>query len=1345
MSYKEIVDDESLVEELYRKEYYQYKSDTIINKNDILEDKYLKPSSNQEFAANFINPQNKNNRLLNMGQAGCHPADTPILMHDFSVKMSQDIGINDLIMGVDMKPRRVLSTSVGEGEMFKITPLENKPFYCNKDHILSLYSERISKYLDITVDKYLTDQITLQRLGYYLYLDPILNIDDSSCFTDDDLDGIAANPYKSEFMDLAELMKMSYKRKLKFMAKYIDLSVTDQKFGEVQILHVDENMGAAITKLSLSLGIFCFYDDFTLTLCGKNINCLPSNKIKATYKTTNLPKKITFPFIIESTRKVEKYYGMFITDDNRYILADSFIVTHNSGKTLFATQVAHKFTQLYKAKYDELVAKLGTSRYVRAELDANTPSVFVLGVSGTFSAFITELLKYTEYGFINEEELSIMNEFRTKNLLNTDEYKDFFAKLKKRITNKSKGGFFVFYGYQTFVNRLFESDKIKLIDMEKILVIRRKKDPELTLHDLILEYVESGDISVNQLLLDKLKNSLLICDEVHYTYNSITKNNYGVAIQYIVDNVPSLKSIFMSATPINNNPSEVVEIMSLLTSKKYKKSDLFINNKYLREGALATIKWAFHGKVSFVQDVNPKQFPEMIFRGCEFIIKTDVDNFKAGDKFPYIKVVRSKMSSNMQSALNEIVEGRVEEESEEPVDYETLSPYSFHRIAPSKYTIFDGVFPNPERPKSGIYTLLELNRLKGENNPLIEFKSDNTKVPSGEYLDYDNIGQWFPKYKDLLDILRAAVGEKCMIAHPKVSMSGVLLIQELLLHNGMISKNMDANDTTVCSICGKIRKTHKSSTDHKFMPVRFLMAHSEMDKKEIEENRNLFNQASNINGELYKIFIGSKVVMVGFTFKEVQHFIMCSFPFNFTSLKQFIGRAVRKFSHDRLPAAKRKVNVHLLVTTVGKNPKDVHSPEEYKYIDKVSSYLSIQKIEKVIHEGAVDASINRSIIMSDELKKTFTNGANFNSIYFEADVKLEDRKLEELTLSTFYAYKFYMNEIRWITFIVKRLFCMNPVWSYGDLWDAVKSPPFGVEFNPNLFAEGNFVHVMIKLTGDNIFCNVPLESNIHNTFDNNHSIIIKNNNAFKIEQIGNLFILFEYDRKNNSTYINPNSYILNNYVEYNDVIEFNDFVEQTQKSKQFDSMFALTTQMFAEGKLSPYYILVELSQMFQIDLIKDIIEHNRRDEMSKYIANLYYKLDVMIEDKNGKFVGYKIRSKKYTWSAGWREEFEEEKIKPMHDIIGYCEDVDYFTAKFKIKTKSKGAKDKRLEDRGIVCETKDKDVILKYLKMLNYDVKSMEKKEIRVKNICYLIATRLIDLEIKYKSTKYFIIFANHI
>lgn len=73
------------------------------------------------------------------GSGKCHGVDTPIMMYDGSFKMVQDIKVGDQLMGPDSKPRNVLNTCIGYGELFKVKPIKGESFVVNKDHILNLH------------------------------------------------------------------------------------------------------------------------------------------------------------------------------------------------------------------------------------------------------------------------------------------------------------------------------------------------------------------------------------------------------------------------------------------------------------------------------------------------------------------------------------------------------------------------------------------------------------------------------------------------------------------------------------------------------------------------------------------------------------------------------------------------------------------------------------------------------------------------------------------------------------------------------------------------------------------------------------------------------------------------------------------------------------------------------------------------------------------------------------------------------------------------------------------------------------------------------------------------------
>lgn len=72
------------------------------------------------------------------GFGKCHGKGTEIIMYDGSLRKVEDVNPGDLLMGPDSKPRRVISTVVGDGLMYRVVPSKGEPFTCNDVHVLSL-------------------------------------------------------------------------------------------------------------------------------------------------------------------------------------------------------------------------------------------------------------------------------------------------------------------------------------------------------------------------------------------------------------------------------------------------------------------------------------------------------------------------------------------------------------------------------------------------------------------------------------------------------------------------------------------------------------------------------------------------------------------------------------------------------------------------------------------------------------------------------------------------------------------------------------------------------------------------------------------------------------------------------------------------------------------------------------------------------------------------------------------------------------------------------------------------------------------------------------------------------
>ena len=90
----------------------------------------------------------------------CHGKGTEIIDASGHIVKVEDIKVGDQLMGPDGLPRTVLSTTVGNGPLYRIKPkVGGKSWICNDAHVLSLkraFGERHGEIINIPVSDYLT-------------------------------------------------------------------------------------------------------------------------------------------------------------------------------------------------------------------------------------------------------------------------------------------------------------------------------------------------------------------------------------------------------------------------------------------------------------------------------------------------------------------------------------------------------------------------------------------------------------------------------------------------------------------------------------------------------------------------------------------------------------------------------------------------------------------------------------------------------------------------------------------------------------------------------------------------------------------------------------------------------------------------------------------------------------------------------------------------------------------------------------------------------------------------------------------------------------------------------------
>ena len=818
-----------------------------------------------------------------------------------------------------------------------------------------------------------------------------------------------------------------------------------------------------------------------------------------------------------------------------------------AGKTLTAISVAMQFVEIYN-KYRNNLRKYFPGIKNLSIVNNIVPSVFVLGFGNTESAFIRDLLRYPELGFITREEKETLAKYKQLSSMGDvfakKNYSVLLQRLKSRITNKERGGFFTFYGYQEFVNSVF-GEYINLVAL-----IKNDADAVRST-EIIQAEIDAGRLKLNKNLVNILRNSLIICDESQELYNSLAKNSYGLIVKYILDTISGTRCLFLSATPINSSAREVIDVLQLLGAN-VAYSDIFKSPTEYKDGALQRIGELSRGRVSYVRDANIDEYPERILDGLDLT----VDN----KPLEYIKFIPCQISDLHRATMAGKPEagkpgaGKPGAETETgaetgpgagpgtgpgagPDDDET----SHHSSAA------DIVFPtetggtfNSSAVKAMLVSGSDWRQTMG-----IEVAPHNTL--GGPILHEDTLVKYSGKYAEMVRQIKLNYknrGGKIMIYHDKVQTSGVLLIEQILLQNGIVPEHGEPVGSTLCIYCGQPKGDHSAKAkdaDHSYAAARYIVAHGLLgDDNKMMESFVRYNDPKNADGAVISILIGSQLIKQSYEFLNTRNLYIMSCPSSVSILLQIYGRLVRKNSHLNLPRSLRQVHIKHFINvdnlktnaagqaagTAAGTATGTSTPDTDRWRAKIDAYKLIQQAELSLYKYALDADVHRKIIgLTDDTKGDYVLGQKWYSPMYNVP--------ESIDTSTFISNNYWIQEINNIIFIIKKLFILNPVWTAETLVEAVRKPPFSVQFNPEMIDIDNIYIALDRLLEINYKIVKSKTTNkydmIENLLNPNSSRIFIGLTEYRIKSIGPYYIRFPRNETDNDSYHISDEYNIDAY------------------------------------------------------------------------------------------------------------------------------------------------------------------------------------------------------------------------
>jgi hypothetical protein len=552
-----------------------------------------------------------------------------------------------------------------------------------------------------------------------------------------------------------------------------------------------------------------------------------------------------------------------------------------------------------------------------------------------------------------------------------------------------------FMSYKTFYKRVLGERIVenKTVTGEKIKTSYKKSDSG------DFEREISGDRIYN------LNNSLIIVDEAH----NLTGNSYGEALKYVIKNSFNLKVLLLTATPMKNLGSDIIELLNFIRplDTQIQRDKIFTDDKIhlleIKSGGLDYFKKMASGYVSHVRGADPLTYATQEIKG------------ETPQGLNFIKVTRCFMTP-FQLKLYEKVAKEVEEDSLDRRS-EAVANFVFPALDENKKLIgisggsgLNSLKNQLKQHHDLINKLIAKEIIKDESQKELLYLKDDGKTITGDimklkYLKYFSV-KFYKCMKKLNRLFDGKKGARTAFVYSNLVRVGIQVFQEILLQNGYLEyqenyRDYKINKDTICYLCGKQyvehiktnlkransdiessssessssdknnisasseKYEHTKIPDHEFRPATFITVTGKATEEEEEtlpEGKmklidEVFNNVKNKNGQDIKLVLGSKVMTEGISLKNVAEVHILDVHYNLGKVDQVIGRAIRYCSHYKIMSETDvypKVAVYKYVVSM----KSGLTTEEILYQKAESKYLLIKKLERAMKEVAIDCPLN---------------------------------------------------------------------------------------------------------------------------------------------------------------------------------------------------------------------------------------------------------------------------------------------------------------------------------------------------------------------------------------------------
>ena len=526
-------------------------------------------------------------------------------------------------------------------------------------------------------------------------------------------------------------------------------------------------------------------------------------------------------------------------------------------------------------------------------------------------------------------------------------------------------------------------------DLEKEVLIQ-KINKIISNHYIFLGYVELANIieklyrmkHKEKVLRNYFEGRIIVIDEIHNirltSDSDKAKKKVATMLKTLVQTVKQIRFIFLTGTPMYNDPKEIIFILNILNAND-NRSTLTIGEVFDVNGELKVkdgieigkqkLMLKANGYVSYVRGENPYAFPFLVTPK----MYKDTRSIKALKKYPerqfnnnritkgiqHLDLYLHKMSESQEEGYDHFIDQITSELSEEQLErFEEMDSVQYTMVMKPIQALNINYKISGKGEKDNYYVgkegLKQVMRFRESANPPSK-NNFEYKINPGMF-QHDKIGQYSVKIKSILDHIIKSTG--IVLVYSQYIDGGLVPMALALEELGMkryTNKNLFKTPPNEPLNVYNMSRNPSLFTGDAFKHASYAIICG--DKKLSPNNKEEVEALThnNMNGERVKVVLISQAGSEGIDLNYLRQVHIMEPWYNMNRIEQIIGRARRNCSHKDLPLEQRNVQLFLHATLLDK----IESMDMFLYRKSEIKSVKIGKVSKLLKSVAVDCILNK--------------------------------------------------------------------------------------------------------------------------------------------------------------------------------------------------------------------------------------------------------------------------------------------------------------------------------------------------------------------------------------------------